>query len=507
MSDINPEDIPDDISEAAKAALEKIFGGLDDVTHDDWKIVANAILDERNHCLSSRSAEAGKPVVNAQAPQQYRAIHDAATFAYEANTPPDFRYSASALRKAVDAALAAFSTLSTPADSEPTIKAAQITMGRGLVDVTRIEHEGHVGILFRPRAEHIPVGEDGELKAGEYWPVDGDVVIWIENEGGAKVVYDHLSPFLAAPVADSEPVSVSDRELVPWTEELLLRKRVDASGLSVRILPALLTVSHVSTPADIEPVAYACEADIRALTENGADVSLSSAPLPRYGMRMALYAAPVAGREPVSVPEGDANEARDTLIALEICDAVMKWMIERGALDIDTEYQPTEIVALLDDLVGGPTALDALRVIASLPTGDNLDVMQGQEEGYRAVERLFSSPPHIETTTAPQPNPSKVAEGWQEAARIGDTVLGWMVKYDLLDAGNEYRAEDVVAVLNDFTPSDATAELKQLRDENAKFREALTKIAERADDNLPMYTPGAMVHTAEAALAAQGEKP
>lgn len=43
-------------------------------------------------------------------------------------------------------------------------------------------------------------------------------------------------------------------------------------------------------------------------------------------------------------------------------------------------------------------------------------------------------------------------DGWQEAARIGDAVLAWMVKYDLLDAGNEYRAEDVIAVLNDFAP-------------------------------------------------------
>lgn len=43
-------------------------------------------------------------------------------------------------------------------------------------------------------------------------------------------------------------------------------------------------------------------------------------------------------------------------------------------------------------------------------------------------------------------------DGWQEAAHIGDAVLTWMVKYDLLDAGNEYRAEDVVAVLNDFAP-------------------------------------------------------
>lgn len=81
--------------------------------------------------------------------------------------------------------------------SEPVkeIRAAQITMGLGLVDVSRIEHEGRAGILFRPRAIHIPVGEPGELPPGEYWPVDGDVVIWIENEGGAQVIRNYLMPF------------------------------------------------------------------------------------------------------------------------------------------------------------------------------------------------------------------------------------------------------------------------------------------------------------------------
>lgn len=77
------------------------------------------------------------------------------------------------------------------------VKAAQITMGRGLVDVTRIEHQGRSGILFRPRAQHIPVGDEGELPAGEYWPIAGDVVIWIETPAGASVILKYLSPFLA----------------------------------------------------------------------------------------------------------------------------------------------------------------------------------------------------------------------------------------------------------------------------------------------------------------------
>ena len=38
-----------------------------------------------------------------------------------------------------------------------------------------------------------------------------------------------------------------------------------------------------------------------------------------------------------------------------------------------------------------------------------------------------------------------------EAANIGDAVLTWMVKNDLLDANNEYYASDVLAVLDDLT--------------------------------------------------------
>lgn len=84
-----------------------------------------------------------------------------------------------------------------PQEHVPANRAAQITMGRGLVDVSRIDHEGRAGILFRPRERHIPVGDEGELKPGEYWPVEGDVVIWIENEGGAQVIQKYLTLFLS----------------------------------------------------------------------------------------------------------------------------------------------------------------------------------------------------------------------------------------------------------------------------------------------------------------------
>lgn len=39
-----------------------------------------------------------------------------------------------------------------------------------------------------------------------------------------------------------------------------------------------------------------------------------------------------------------------------------------------------------------------------------------------------------------------------EAAKIGDAVLSWLVEHDLLDAGNEYSAADVIEALNDIAP-------------------------------------------------------
>lgn len=64
----------------------------------------------------------------------------------------------------------------------------QISMGHGLVDVTHIEYGGRIGLFLRPRAEAIPVGEPGELLGGDYWPVPGDVVIWMDNLAGLAVV-------------------------------------------------------------------------------------------------------------------------------------------------------------------------------------------------------------------------------------------------------------------------------------------------------------------------------
>ena len=38
------------------------------------------------------------------------------------------------------------------------------------------------------------------------------------------------------------------------------------------------------------------------------------------------------------------------------------------------------------------------------------------------------------------------------AIEIADAVIAWMVKYDLLDADQEYRDDDIVAVLDELAP-------------------------------------------------------
>jgi len=54
-----------------------------------------------------------------------------------------------------------------------------------------------------------------------------------------------------------------------------------------------------------------------------------------------------------------------------------------------------------EQLTIAPTARDALRAISGLPTPDELARMDGHEEAYRVVERLFerTPPPRLMTAT------------------------------------------------------------------------------------------------------------
>jgi len=66
--------------------------------------------------------------------------------------------------------------------------------------------------------------------------------------------------------------------------------------------------------------------------------------------------------------------------------------------------------------------------------------------------------PMVWTGRGPYGMSPAAPKGEQEAARIGDAVLAWMTKYDLLDGEQEYYVADVIAVLDDLTPLTRPAE-------------------------------------------------
>jgi hypothetical protein len=81
-----------------------------------------------------------------------------------------------------------------------------------------------------------------------------------------------------------------------------------------------------------------------------------------------------------------------------------------------------------------------LPKVCYIPTGPDYTVVP-----------LYAHPP---TPVSPPARDEEIErlKGEIEAARIGDAVLSWLVKFDLADAGNEYRAEDVVNILNELAP-------------------------------------------------------
>lgn len=89
--------------------------------------------------------------------------------------------------------------------------------------------------------------------------------------------------------------SLASAGVAPDVQELLV-----AGSPMMGVGPgALAKAIDAALTASSRPVAYACKADIDALTPDGADLSMSSVPLPQWGMEMALY--PVS--PPIRTPD------------------------------------------------------------------------------------------------------------------------------------------------------------------------------------------------------------
>lgn len=66
-------------------------------------------------------------------------------------------------------------------------------------------------------------------------------------------------------------------------------------------------------------------------------------------------------RSVLSQPEAQVGDDTDS-VAVEICDAVMDWMVRRELIDADQEYHPDEIVEALEGIFTDPVQPEAQAV-------------------------------------------------------------------------------------------------------------------------------------------------
>lgn len=94
-----------------------------------------------------------------------------------------------------------------------------------------------------------------------------------------------------------------------------------------------------------------------------------------------------AARRILSALEPAAPEAAATdSIAVEICDAVMDWMVYRELIDTDQEYQPAEIVEALEGMFTDPTAApEGQQPVAEAvePSGNTGELIDKMAEAIR----------------------------------------------------------------------------------------------------------------------------
>ncbi|HCV70574.1 MAG TPA: hypothetical protein DHE23_01830 [Agrobacterium sp.] len=105
-------------------------------------------------------------------------------------------------------------------------------------------------------------------------------------------------------------------------------------------------------------------------------------------------------------------------VAVKALQAIANYR-HHSRLDTDENAEAMEQIArsaLSAQVQDVPTARDALQAIANLPTGDNLHVCQGQEEAYRAVEAIFSTPPNVEVQDVAGWQPPQDCDGREQLA-------------------------------------------------------------------------------------------
>lgn len=122
---------------------------------------------------------------------------------------------------------------------------------------------------------------------------------------------------------------------------------------------------------------------------------------------------------------------------------IAQCMVDAGLSHI----KPSEQVAALEARLARHSeySIDLARIIEDLCHSREIREPQTSARFHYDMAVAYRST--LTGTATPKP----------EGERIADAVLAWMVKYDLLDAGNEYRAEDIIDVLDDLAPIEGAA--------------------------------------------------
>jgi len=71
----------------------------------------------------------------------------------------------------------------------------ELTLGNGTIMVASVERDGRKGLLLRPvdKVYEIDTADPEWLKDPEYIPTDNDVIVWIDNLAGARVLQDRVN--------------------------------------------------------------------------------------------------------------------------------------------------------------------------------------------------------------------------------------------------------------------------------------------------------------------------
>ncbi len=173
-----------------------------------------------------------------------------------------------------------------------------------------------------------------------------------------------------------------------------------------------------------------------------------------------VEAAYLRGFKTGEAAEREASEARATALEAELKD--LKALREGDYQDYKEALERADLAEA--QLARAREALEVAEPYVELAhsTAQAKDVRTMVWKRLKQVREALRSTPPVDGRGDQMLASARCPQEPTSAEHIADAVLTWMVKYDLLDAGNEYNAADVLAVLNDLAPDDGPGKVEEI---------------------------------------------